>query len=193
MGIIRRVVKHILNIIRGNDTITETLEDGSELRLDDDQVDIEVSNDSAEYTRSFRRSSYRNMSESKIADRAVENHNVFSDVLSDPDLVDAEGEVEAVAKVAAENPGWASFVDFQSDLGVDPGEVDAAVDGDVHAGESQHGTTGDAAPDYSPSGVSSSGDSGGGETAGVETGVSIDTDSGSVDTGGGVDGGGGSV
>ncbi|QUJ71935.1 hypothetical protein [Haloarcula marismortui] len=141
----------------------------------------------------LRESSYKGDSESKIASRATKNKMIFSDVMESPELVGADSEVEAVARIGVENPGWASFVDFEADLGVDPGEVDSAADGDAGAGESRHGSTGEGSPDYSPGVDASDVGSEPGTVDGVETGASIDTGSGSVSTGSDVGSGGNSV
>jgi hypothetical protein len=149
----------------------------------------------------LREETYSNQSESKVASRATRNKMIFSDVMSDPSLVGADSEVEAVSRIAVENPGWASFVDFEADLGVDPAEVDAAAgDGDASAGVSRHGSSGEGSPDHSPGVDASYVGSEPGTVDGVETGAEIDTGSGEVSTGSdvgsggnGVDGGGNSV
>jgi len=141
--------------------------------------------------KSMRESSYKGDSESKIAGRATENRMIFSDVMSDPSLVGADSDVEAVARVAVANPGWASMVDFEADLGVDPGSVDSASgDADASAGESRHGSSGEGSPSYSPGADASDVGSEPGTVDGVETGASIDTGSGSVSTGNSVGGSG---
>jgi hypothetical protein len=163
--LIGKVVEKLVDWIRERLGLDEEfdvgIEDGGEARVSKSGVDVELPDRGSEAKKRFRKSSYRSDSESKIADRAAENSHIFSDVMDDPGLVGADSEVEAVAKVAVENPGWASFVDFEADLGVDPGEVAAATDGDTHAGESMHGESGEGSPDFGGSGS----DSGSVETA----------------------------
>lgn len=216
----RRLFRWIRNQLRvgsGREYFEVELDDGTSVEVYADRVDvIEEGEDnsseemgsrswrdrltgkdsvrvSQEGAKPLRESSYEGDSESKIASRATENEMVFSDVMSDPSLVGADSEVEAVARIGVENPGWASFVDFEADLGVDPGEVDSAAEGDTGAGESRHGSAGEGSPDYSPGGDASDVGSEPGTVDGVETGASIDTGSGSVSTGSDVGGGGNSV
>ncbi|WP_436935738.1 hypothetical protein [Halovenus marina] len=206
MTIIRRILNWITDVVSRDEKIREELDDGGSVVIEQSgEVDVKPPSNSSYFARSSRRSSYSSKSEGELASRAVENHHVFSDVVDDPSLVGADSEVEAVAKVAVNNPGWASFVDFEADLGVDPGEVDAAAgDADAHAGESKHGCTGGSAPDYgdgasedvatvsesgyTPSGPeahSDLGSDGGGTDTGVSGGNSVAGDGGSGSSGGG--------
>ena len=86
--------------------------------------------------REYRQHVYDGSSDSKIAGRAADNHYVMQDVLSDPSLVGAESETEAVAKVASENPSWAKMSDL-----VEAYDIDVDADGDIDTGTS----TGDGA------------------------------------------------
>ena len=144
-------------------------------------------------------------SEGKVAKRAADNHHIMQDVLSDPSMVGAGSETEAVAKVAAENPGWAKMSDL-----VDAYDIDVDVDGNVEApgnaegdsGESSEtGSSGDSSADSSistadpgdlgPSGPSDYGiDTGGGGDAGGDSGGG-DSASGSASSGGSGGSGGG--
>jgi hypothetical protein len=81
--------------------------------------------------RQFRQHVYDGSSDSKIAQRAAENHYIMQDVLSDPSLVGASSETEAVAKVASEDPGWAKMSDL-----VDAYDIDVDADGDIDTGTS---------------------------------------------------------
>lgn len=217
----RRLVRWVRNQLRrdaGNECFEVELSDGTTVEVYADKVEVEEKEAGAEEDgeessswrdrltgrdsvnrgdggESMRESSYKGDSESKIASRATKNKNIFNDVMSDPSLVGAEGEVEAVARIGVENPGWASFVDFEADLGVDPASVDAAAgEGeDAGAGESRHGSSGGGSPSYSPGVDASDVGSEPGTVDGVETGASIDTGSGSVSTGSDVGSGGNSV
>jgi hypothetical protein len=218
----RRLVRWIRSQLRagsGSERFEVELSDGTKVEVYGDKVEVEeeagaeedgevnsswrdrlTGRDSVsrgDGGESMRESSYSGDSESKIASRATKNKMIFNDVMSDPSLVGADSEVEAVARIGVENPGWASFVDFEADLGVDPAELDAASgDADAAAGESRHGSSGEGSPDYSGDhGVGVDGvnpGEGSGPDAGVETGASIDTGSGSVDVGGNSVGGSGS-
>lgn len=81
--------------------------------------------------RQFRQHVYEGSSDSKVAQRAAENHYIMQDVLSDPSLVGASSETEAVAKVASEDPGWAKMSDL-----VDAYDIDVDADGDIDTGTS---------------------------------------------------------
>lgn len=85
--------------------------------------------------REFRQHVYDGSSDSKIARRAADNHYIMQDVLSDPSLVGAESETEAVAKVASEDPGWAKMSDL-----VDAYDIDVDADGDIETGTGTDGT-----------------------------------------------------
>jgi hypothetical protein len=88
--------------------------------------------------KSSREVTYKGQSPNKIANRAADNPYILSDVLNDPGLVDADGETEAVAKVADQNPGWAKMSDAVEAHGLD---VDA--DGNVSpSGDAGGGSTG---------------------------------------------------
>lgn len=81
--------------------------------------------------RQFREHVYDGSSDSKVAQRAADNHYIMQDVLSDPSLVGASSETEAVAKVASENPSWAKMSDL-----VDAYDIDVDADGDIDTGTS---------------------------------------------------------
>jgi len=113
--------------------------------------------------RESRYDTYRTDSATRIAERASENPYIFSDIISDPSLVDADSETGAVAKVASENPGWAKMSDAVETYGIDVDRV--AGDGDGEARESGEGE-------------SSSGDGNSGES--TSPGASGDGDGGSM-------------
>lgn len=196
--LIGKVVEKLAGWIRErlglDDEFDVEIEDGGEAQVSKSGVDVELPDRGSKAKKRFRKSSYRSDSESKIADRAAENSYVFTDVMDDPGLVGADSEVEAVSKVAVENPGWASFVDFEADLGVDPGEVAGATDGDTHAGESMHGESGEGSPDFggSSSDSSSSGVETASESAVTPAGPSAHGDLGGNSVGGSGSGGDGS-
>lgn len=109
--------------------------------------------------KSSREATYKGQSPSKIANRATDNPYILSDIIDDPGLVDADGETEAIAKVADQNPGWAKMSDA-----VEAHGLEADVDGNV-----------------SPSGEST-GESGGESTTAAEAASEAATYSGDVST-----------
>jgi len=147
--------------------------------------------------KNFRKGMMKGESEGKVAKRAADNHHIMQDVLSDPSMVGAGSETEAVAKVAAENPGWAKMSDL-----VDAYDIDVDVDGNVEApgnaedsgGESgESGESGDSSGDSSIS-TADPGDLGpsGPSDYGIDTGGSGGESGGegsSTDIGGSISGG----
>ena len=127
--------------------------------------------------RSSRQTTYKGQSAEKIAGRATDNPYIMGDILDDPGLVDADGQTEAVAKVASENPGWAKMSDLadRHDIDIDTGdtasESDSASTGDGDGSTSAAEAASDAASfdgdvstadsaDLGPTGPSGYGDMG---------------------------------
>ena len=117
-----------------------------------------------------REVSYQGDSPEKIANRASDNPYILSDILSDPGLVDADGETEAVAKVADQNPGWAKMSDAVEAHGPtgdsgsggsgDTGAAEAASEAASYSGDVSTADAGDLGP-TGPSGYGIDGGSGG--------------------------------
>lgn len=87
--------------------------------------------------RSSREVSYQGDSPEKIANRAADNPYILSDVLNDPGLVEADGETEAVAKIADQNPGWAKM-----SAAVEAHGLDVDADGNVSPSADSPGESG---------------------------------------------------
>lgn len=152
--------------------------------------------------KSSREAGYKGQSPSKIANRATDNPYILSDILDDPGLVDADGETEAIAKVAENNPGWAKMSDA-----VEAHGLEADVDGNVSpsgesTGESGGESTGAAeaaseaaiysgdvstadAGDLGPTGSSGYGLDAGGSSGSGDVGGGTGGDAGGGDVGGG--------
>ena len=150
--------------------------------------------------RDFRKGVMKGESEGKVAKRAADNHYIMQDVLSDPSMVGADSETEAVAKVAAENPGWAkmsSLVDaYDIDVDVDGNVSSPGSDGDssdstssTESGDSEISTADPG--DLGPSGPSDYGIDAGGESgsssgeSGGDVGSSVSTGSSGTGSSGG--------
>jgi hypothetical protein len=93
--------------------------------------------------RSSRQTSYKGQSAEKIAGRATDNPYIMGDILDDPGLVDADGQTEAVAKVASENPGWAKMSDLadRHDIDIDTGESTGDSKGSASTGDGDGSTS----------------------------------------------------
>jgi hypothetical protein len=152
--------------------------------------------------KSSREAGYKGQSPSKIANRATDNPYILSDIIDDPGLVDADGETEAIAKVADKNPGWAKMSDA-----VEAHGLEADVDGNVSpSGESTGESAGEStsaaeaaseaatysgdvstadAGDLGPTGPSGYGLDAGGSSGSGDAGGGIGGDAGGGDVGGG--------
>jgi hypothetical protein len=141
-----------------------------------------------------REVSYQGDSPEKIANRASDNPYILSDILSDPGLVDADGETEAVAKVADQNPGWAKMSDAVEAHGLDvdaDGNVSPSADSAGESGGESTGAAEAASEAASYSGDVSTADAGDLGPTGP-SGYGIDGGSGGDAGGGGNSGGDGS-
>lgn len=139
--------------------------------------------------RSSREVSYEGQSPDKIANRAADNPYILSDVLDDPGLVEAEGETEAVAKVAEQNPGWAKMSDAVEAHGLDvDADGNVSTSGDASSGDTGAAEAASEAASYS--GDVSTADAGDLGPTGP-SGYGIDTGAGSGSGGGGDSGGSG--
>jgi hypothetical protein len=137
-GFIRRVGEKFLSLTpdSGFDVVDyEELpeEEKEERRFSHKQQSLSRNNS----LKSSRRVSYQGQSPEKVAGRAADNPYILSDILDDPGLVDADGETEAVAKVAEQNPGWAKMSDA-----VEAHDLDVDADGKVSPSGETGGSSG---------------------------------------------------